>query len=208
MKKWLKITLLIIVSLVVIAGIVVPLVPFMLQWQPAYGTPSFSFPLAEPLNVTKLSAYNTPDWGEPGQHHTGIDLIIEGHNLTKIISPCYGTVTAIESKVNTYSEKAHIMISVHIRVNWRWSVMIVFEPYSDLPSIHSLQLELINVRFGTKVTPGSQIGLLLDGGEYAHIHYTVNSYFKDVNPYTYSSSTAKAAFDEIAERTNSTIYYP
>ena len=55
MKKRSKIILVIFLVLVTLTGIIVPLIPFMI-FTPAYGTPSFEFPMVEPLNVTSLSA--------------------------------------------------------------------------------------------------------------------------------------------------------
>ena len=42
-KKW-KIVLVVISSLVILAGIIVPLMPYILGWNPAYGTPAIEFP--------------------------------------------------------------------------------------------------------------------------------------------------------------------
>ena len=204
MKKGLKIFLITCVSLLVITGIIIPLLPFMFGWNPAYGTPSLDFPFENPNDIIRLAAYNTPDWGEVGLHHTGIDLVIE--NDSKIISPCYGTVSRISSSINPY--KGHIMISIHIVINFGWSVMLVFEPYSNDTDFHEVQLSLINVEVGMKLEPSNEIGTLLNGGEYPHIHFTLNKNTNDVCPYEYSSTTAQAIFDEVAERTNSTICYP
>ncbi|MHA1125134.1 MAG: M23 family metallopeptidase [Candidatus Heimdallarchaeota archaeon] len=204
MKKGVKIFLIVLLVITIISGIVIPLLPFMLRLNPAYGPPTLEFPIADPMNITKLAAYNTPDWGEPGLFHNGIDLKIE--NATNIISPCYGIVLNIRTSINPY--KGHIMISVNIMVNYGWSVGLGFEPYSNDTVFHELQLSLIVVKAGQRLQPGDLVGTLLNGGEYPHLHYMVNHNFNDVNPYLYSSDAAQLAFEEIATRTNSTIYYP
>ncbi|MHA1738745.1 MAG: M23 family metallopeptidase [Candidatus Heimdallarchaeota archaeon] len=204
MKKGVKIFLIVLLCITIVSGIVIPLLPFMLRLQPAYGAPSLEFPIAEPMNITSLAAYNTPNWGDPGLFHNGIDLKIE--NATDIISPCHGIVLNIHSSVNPY--KGHIMISVNIIVNLGWTVGLVFEPYANETDFHELQLSLIVVKAGQRVQPGDLIGTLLNGGEYPHLHYMVNQRFSDVNPYLYSSDAAQLAFEEIATRTNTTIYYP
>ena len=49
MKKGVKIFLIIFLSIIILVGIIVPLLPYMLRLQPAYGAPSFEFPIAEPM---------------------------------------------------------------------------------------------------------------------------------------------------------------
>jgi hypothetical protein len=100
------------------------------------------------------------------------------------------------------------MISVNIFVNLGWSLGLVFEPYSNDTDFHERQLSLIVVKAGQRLQPGDLVGTLLNGGEYPHLHYMVRHRFNDVNPYLYSSEAAQLAFEEIATRTNSTIYYP
>ncbi|MBN1327855.1 MAG: M23 family metallopeptidase [Candidatus Heimdallarchaeota archaeon] len=205
MKKRGKIILLIFSSIVILTGITIPLLPFILQFQPAYGTPVFEFPVAEPLNITRLSAYNTPNWGEPGIFHNGIDLVIVGP--TQLISPCFGIVTKIWFNINPYVGGEVAMIHVLITVNYAWSVKLVLEPFANTTEIRERQLELIVTKVGTRVEPGDLVGTLLWSTNYPHLHYMIMKNGDDVNPYMYSSSTAQTIFDEIAERTNSTIYY-
>jgi len=205
MKKGIKIVLIVCLILAIALGIIIPILPFMLHWNPAYGEPSIDFPIAEPLNITRLSAYNTPNWGQPGKFHNGIDLVIE--NATMIISPCFGTILNINTNANPY-QPGLMMIQVNIKVNLMWTVSLVFEPYSNNTSFNQLQLSLITVKPGQYVTPGTEIGKLLNGGEYPHLHYMVSKFFTNICPYDFSSETAKTIFDEIALRTNSTICYP
>ncbi|MBN1330356.1 MAG: hypothetical protein JXA54_12855 [Candidatus Heimdallarchaeota archaeon] len=206
MKKGRKITLIIFCSLVIFSGILIPILPFMMGWNPAYGTPILEFPFETSTDIVRLRAYNLIESGGSYEgHHTGIDLEIS-INGTKVISPCSGTVGFITSTVN--KNKGHIMISINIRINLVWSIMLVFEPYSNSTEFHEYQMSLIKVKFGQKIEVGEEVGFLLIGGEFPHIHYTVNRYFGDVCPYEYSSNNAKAFFEEIAIRTNSTICYP
>ncbi|HUU79038.1 MAG TPA: hypothetical protein VMX55_11890 [candidate division Zixibacteria bacterium] len=206
MKKGMKIFLVTGISLLVLTGIVIPILPFMLGWNPTYGTPSFEFPFENPDEIVRLRGYNLIEEGSAyDDHHRGIDLEISV-NGTKVISPCTGTVGLITTSIN--KNKGHIMISVNIRINFAWSVMLVFEPYSNSTEFHEYQMSLLKVKFGQKIVEGEEVGLLLIGGEFPHIHYQVNRYFKDVCPYNYSSDEAQTIFDEIAIRTNSTICYP
>lgn len=206
MKKSSKIILIVFVGIIILAGILIPLMPFMLGWIPAYGTPNFEFPMAELMNVTSLSAYNTPNWGEPGIFHNGIDLVISGP--TQLISPCYGIIERIWYNINPYSEGEVAMIHVSIRVNYAWTLKLVFEPWANTTEIREQQLAAIVVEPGMKVKPGDLIGTLLYNYEYPHLHYMIMHNGNDVCPYTYSSTAAKAIFEDIAERTNSTICYP
>ena len=204
MKKRTKIILVIFLVIVTLTGIIIPLIPFMM-FTPAYGTPSFEFPMVEPLNVTSLSVYNTPDWGEPGTFHNGIDLVISGP--TQLISPCYGIVNNIWYNINPYSEGV-AMIHVSIMVNYGWSLKLVFEPWANTTEIREQQLAAIVVKVGDKVKPGDLIGTLLYNYEYPHLHYMIMHNGNDVCPFDYSSAEAKEIFFEIATRTNTTISYP
>ena len=125
-KKW-KITLVVISSLVILAGIIVPLMPYMLGWNPAYGTPAIEFPFEDPNDIVSISAYYTPDWGEPGVFHNGIDLVI--NESSTIISPCYGIVSRIWYNINPYTGGV-AMIHVAITINFVWSVKVY-----DIPNI-------------------------------------------------------------------------
>ena len=58
MKKGWKIFLVIVASLIVISGIIIPFLPYILKMNPAYGTPSFEFPFENPDEIVGLSAYN------------------------------------------------------------------------------------------------------------------------------------------------------
>lgn len=205
MKKGVKVFLIVMLSLTITSGIVIPLLPYILRFNPAYGAPSLEFPMIEPLNVTSLSAYHTPDWGEPGVFHNGIDLVIIGP--TQLISPCYGIVERIWYNINPYTGGEVAMIHVSIRINLRWSVKLVFEPWANTTEMREKQLAAIAVKAGTRVQPGDLIGTLLYNYEYPHLHYMV-LHGSDVNPYLYSSDAAQLVFEEIASRTNSTIYYP
>ncbi|MFW9924650.1 MAG: hypothetical protein ACFFDW_15315 [Candidatus Thorarchaeota archaeon] len=206
MKKGVKIFLVIFCSLIVLLGIFIPILPFIMRWDPAYGTPTLEFMFENSEDIVRLRGYNLiEEGGSYKDHHTGIDLEISV-NGTKVISPCTGTVGFITSTVN--KNKGHIMISINIVINLRWSIMLVFEPYSNSSEFHDYQMSLLKVKFGQRVEIGDEIGTLLIGGDFPHIHYTVNKGFNDVCPYNYSSSVAQAMFQEIAIRSNSTICYP
>ncbi len=203
MKKGVKITLIVLSSILIVTGIIIPTLPFMMKWDPAYGTPVLEFPFENPDDIIWLRGYNLIEEESDGGHHIGIDLEIE--NASTVISPCTGTVGLISSSINT--NKGHIMISINIRINLVWSIMLVFEPYSNSTEFHETQLSNIYVKSGQRVEVGDEIGILLNGGEFPHIHFTVRKYFKDVCPFDYSSDKSKATFLEIAEQTNSTICY-
>jgi hypothetical protein len=203
MRKHRKRALIACSSLLIISGIVFPLLPFMLRWNPTYGAPTLEFPFENPDDIIRLRGFNLLELGSDDPH-SGIDLQIE--NESKIISPCTGTVGIIMSTV--HETKGHIMISINIVINIVWGIMIVFEPYSNSTVLHEQQLSLLKVKTGQRLEIGDEIGVLLNGGEFLHIHYTVRKYLKEVCPFDFSSSHAQATFTEVATRTNSTICYP
>jgi hypothetical protein len=179
--------------------------PFILGFTPAYGAPELAFPIANPSNITRMSAFGTPDWGEPGKNHNGIDLAIIGHNGTEIVSPCTGYVTQVEESTNPYS--GILMFSINIMVNYFFSVKLVLEPYSNDTSFNAHQRSLISVRAGQRLMVGDHVALLLEGPDYPHLHYMVTSGFEDVCAYQYSSASAKTTFDAVALATNSSPCY-
>lgn len=203
MKKSLK-AFFIIISVI---GTLFLAFPFIVGLDPAYGTPIFEFPIEQPLNITKISAFNTPDWGEPGVFHNGIDLVIEGHNYTNIVSPCNGLCIRIEANKNPYSEHGWI-ISVEIMVNYFWRVKLAIEPMFLVESDYQNQIDLIQIKLFQKIQVGDFICPLLDGGPYAHLHYMVMYMDKAVCAYQYSSATAKSTFEAVALATSSVICYP
>ena len=205
MKKRWKITLVVLSSLVIIAGIIVPLMPYILGWNPAYGTPAIEFPFENPEDITSISAYYTPDWGESGIFHNGIDLVINASS--RIVSPCYGIVSRIWYNINPYAGGEVAMIHVAITINFAWSVKLVFEPNANTTELREEQLEAIEVNVGTKVEPGDFVGTLLSNEYYPHLHFMLMNSQGDVCPYHHSSSTAQAIYEDVAERTNCTICY-
>ncbi|MFX1484931.1 MAG: hypothetical protein ACFFCP_17270, partial [Promethearchaeota archaeon] len=68
---------------------------------PGFDEPTLQFPISETDQIERLSAYHTPDWGEPGVFHNGIDLVIS-ENVT-IISPVSGTIVSYSEHINPYA---------------------------------------------------------------------------------------------------------
>ncbi|MBD3407536.1 MAG: peptidoglycan DD-metalloendopeptidase family protein [Candidatus Lokiarchaeota archaeon] len=168
--------------------------------------PTLEFPIAEPENIEKLSAYHTPDWGEPGIYHNGIDLITSD-NVT-IISPTAGTVIAKTEHINTYG--GNMLFTISIEYNWAWQIDLVLEPdfYDD--TNNSLQTSMIEVEVGQSVETGDEIGTLLYNGPsyHSHLHYMLRVQGTDVCAYNYSSSAAQTIFDNIAEDSDTRVLYP
>ncbi|TXT57862.1 MAG: hypothetical protein BAJATHORv1_10570 [Candidatus Thorarchaeota archaeon] len=168
--------------------------------------PTLEFPIAEPEKIERLSAYHTPDWGEPGVYHNGIDLITTD-NVT-IISPTTGTVVGKTEHLNTYG--GNMLFTISIEYNWAWHVDLVLEPdfYDD--ANNSLQTSMIEVEVGQTVETGDEIGILLYNGPsyYSHLHYMLRVQGADVCAYNYSSSAAQTIFENIAEDSDTRILYP
>lgn len=170
--------------------------PFLAGFDPAYGNPVLEFPIKDPGNVTDMTAFNTPDWGEPGVFHNGIDLVIHGNNATMVISPCNGIVRKIDVKTNPYA--GNMLLSILIKVNYKWSVKLVLEPMGNSSALNQEQQEKVLVEVGKKIMVGDDVAFLLDGDEYAHLHYMAMKQSKAICPYQYSSAIAQSIFDNIA----------
>jgi len=171
---------------------------------PGFDDPTLEFPISETNRVVRLAAYHTPDWGEPGVFHSGIDLVISD-NVT-IVSPATGTVVGFSEHVNPYA--GNMLFEISIAVNWAWVVQLVIEPGFLDTTNNSLQSTMIDAQFGQRVEPGDVLATLLFSENYPHLHYMVGYLGSDVCAYNYSSSAARSTFETIATTSNSTIFYP
>ncbi len=166
--------------------------------------PTLVFPIAESDKIERLSAYHTPDWGEPGVFHNGIDLVIS-ENVT-IVSPTLGTIVSYSENINPYA--GNILFEIAIAINLAWEVKLVIEPGFQDTTNNSLQSSLIDVTVGQQVNPGDELGTLLFSDHYPHLHYMLLHFGVDVCAYNYSSSPAQITFNDIATDSNTTILFP
>jgi len=171
---------------------------------PGFDDPVLEFPISETDRIVRLSAYHTPDWGEPGVFHSGIDLVISD-NVT-IVSPATGTVVGLSEHLNPYA--GNMLFEISIAVNWAWVVQLVIEPGFLDETNNSLQSTMIEAEFGQRVESGVALATLLFSENYPHLHYMVGYFGSDVCAYNYSSSAARSTFETIATTSNSTIFYP
>jgi murein DD-endopeptidase MepM/ murein hydrolase activator NlpD len=169
-----------------------------------YADPELEFPILEPERIERISAYRTPDWGEPGVFHNGIDLVISD-NVT-IVSPADGTVVRVSENVNPYA--GNVLFDVTIRINPAWAVHLVLEPGFLDEANNSLQSDNILVSINDVLEAGDVVGTLLSSESYPHLHYMLMNLGSDVCVYNYSSQAAQDTFDEIALRSSSVICYP
>jgi len=194
-----------IVILILSALFVFLIFPIIANFNPLYGDPTLEFPVQNPNNVTKLSGYNHPDWGEPGKLHNGIDLVCR--NYTALVAPISGLVIRITENKNPY--KDFIMFHVTIMANYFWNVELTFEPNLNTSEGNDLQRSLIFVHLFQIVKTGDVLGILLNGSsDYPHLHIMLsNTFFGTFCPYALSSAAAKLTYDAIANRTGETICY-
>ncbi|MFW9817874.1 MAG: hypothetical protein ACFFEW_18310 [Candidatus Thorarchaeota archaeon] len=171
---------------------------------PGFDDPTLEFPISETGSIERLSAYHTPDWGEPGVFHNGIDLVISD-NVT-IVSPVAGTIVSYSEHINPYA--GNVLFEIGIAVNWGWSVGLVLEPGFLDTTNNSLQSGEIDAVVGQRVEPGDALATLLFSDNYPHLHYALSSFGSDTCAYNYSSPAAKTTFESIAAASNSTIFYP
>ncbi|MCF2138190.1 MAG: M23 family metallopeptidase [Candidatus Thorarchaeota archaeon] len=166
-------------------------------------SPLLEFPIQQPDSIERLAAYHTPDWGEPGVYHNGIDLVVS-ENVT-VISPCEGKIASVSESVNPYA--GNVLFSVVITIDRVWEVKLVLEPGFTDSSNNSKQTDAITIEVGESVAAGATIATLLHSDHYPHLHYMLLYRGVDVSAYDFSSPSAKATFEEIATRSNSTIQY-
>jgi murein DD-endopeptidase MepM/ murein hydrolase activator NlpD len=169
-----------------------------------FDSPSLDFPISEEDKVAQLSAYHTPDWGEPGVFHNGIDLVISD-NVT-IVSPVRGTIVSYSENINPYA--GNVLFEIAIAINWGWDVHLVLEPGFRDATNNSLQSTLIDAIVGQQVSIGDELATLLFSDNYPHLHYMLLNLGADVCAYNYSTSQAQGTFNDIATDTNSTILFP
>jgi len=171
---------------------------------PNFNSPNLEFPISETDRIERLSAFYTPDWGEPGVFHNGIDLVISDD--VTIVSPVAGTVTGRSEQINPYA--GNVLFEIMIAVNWASSVKLVLEPGFLDETNNSLQSSMIEAVFGQRVEVGDKLATLLFSDNYAHLHYMLSYFGSEVCAYNYSSPTARSNFEAIALASNSTIFYP
>lgn len=171
---------------------------------PSLVPPALDFPVLESDNVTRFSAFYTPDWGEPGVYHNGIDLVIS-QNVT-IIAPANGLVISITENVNPYA--GNVLFSIIIMINPAWTVKLVIEPGFLDPTNNSLQSANIRATLFQVVKPGDNLATLLYSENYPHLHYMLNYLGMELCAYDYSSPATKEMFEIIASNSSTTISYP
>ena len=169
-----------------------------------YDEPNLEFPILESENVERISAYRTPDWGEPGVFHNGIDLVISD-NVT-IISPVTGTISRVSENINPYA--GNVLFDITVRINPAWAIHLVLEPGFQDEVNNSLQSDNIFASLNDNVESGDTLATLLYSESYPHLHYMLMHQGSDVCAYNYSSQAAQDTFDEIALRSDSVICYP
>ncbi len=166
--------------------------------------PELEFPILESENIERISAYRTPDWGEPGVFHNGIDLVISD-NVT-ILSPTNGTAVSVSENINPYA--GNVLFDITIRINFAWEVHLVLEPGFQDEYNNSLQSNNIQVSVNDILEAGDIIATLLYSESYPHLHYMLMHMGSDACAYNYSSQAARDTFEEIALRSSSVICYP
>jgi murein DD-endopeptidase MepM/ murein hydrolase activator NlpD len=169
-----------------------------------YDDPELGFPILEPERVDRITAYRTPDWGEPGVFHNGMDLVIS-EDVT-IVSPANGTVVSVTENLNPYA--GNVLFDVAVRIYPDWVIHLVLEPGFLDATNNSLQSDNIMVSVNDILEAGDVVGTLLYREGYPHLHYMLMHQGTDVCAYNYSSQAAQNTFDEIALRSSSTICYP
>jgi murein DD-endopeptidase MepM/ murein hydrolase activator NlpD len=169
-----------------------------------YDDPELAFPILESENVERISAYRTPDWGEPGVFHNGIDLVISD-NVT-VVSPVTGTVVQVTENINPYA--GNVLFDITIRINPAWAIHLVLEPGFLDEVNNSLQSDNVLVSVNENLESGDSVATLLHSENYPHLHYMLMHQGSDVCAYNYSSEAAKNIFEEIALRSSSVICYP
>lgn len=177
---------------------------FILGIPIGFATPTLEFPILETHRIERLSAYHTPNWGEPGVFHNGIDLVISDD--VTVVSPVRGTVLWMSENINPYA--GNVLFDITIAVNLGWYISLVLEPGFMDATNNSLQSNMIDAEVGQRVEPGDELGTLLFSGNYPHLHYMLSSFGSNVCAYNYSSFSARSTFESIALASNSTILYP
>lgn len=173
---------------------------------PTFEDPVLEFPIKEEEYIDDLRAHGIKDWGDPGEHHNGIDLCI--NKTVTIISPVKGTVTKITENKNPHSKNNNILFEITIKINWGWEVGLCLEPHydGDDDEKNEKQREAITVTLFQRVDVGDKIAKLLYKDDTSHLHYELHKIFKgDVCAYKYSSDDAKDIFDDISEETDEPI---
>jgi len=142
--------------LIVFIGIVVVAYFVFFSGAIKYDDPELDFPILESDNVEQISAYRTPDWGEPSIFHNGIDLVISDD--VTIVSPVNGTVVRVTENVNPYS--GNVFFDVTVRINLAWEIHFVLEPGFLDEVNNSLKSDSILVSTNDNLVAGDMVATL------------------------------------------------
>lgn len=180
---------------------------------PSFAFEPLEFPIADSAKILRMAAYHTPDWGDPGVFHNGIDLVIDtpqtpqATDPVRVVAPTRGVIREIRIDDNPYNPGQY-MFKVLIRINKEWSVLLIFEPALGVGETQEKQSALITVQQNQMVNTGDDIGFLVDGErEYSHLHYMLERNGQIVCAYDYSSQTAKTIFDQVSAATGTPVSY-
>lgn len=124
------------------------------------------------------------------REHLGFDFAFKNNSVVKAAAP--GQVSRILYYDWGESAENRFMVHVTIRFNKTTYVNYGFEPWTQNPNDHQHQKSLISVKVGDWVQQGDQIGIFLNVGPGAHIHFDVIENDVRVRIDKYYSSTAYA----------------
>jgi hypothetical protein len=136
----------------------------------------------------------------PDYYHNGIDF---GVNQTTVFVASHECV--VKGIQFYFNERGgHWQTNVGLLINAEWAVWYGFESWALDESIGQLQRQAIIVEVGQHLLANETIGNLLVHGEYAHVHFQINTYDNAVCPYLYFTPEAKSLFDSVFYKINIT----
>jgi murein DD-endopeptidase MepM/ murein hydrolase activator NlpD len=219
MKKKAK-TILIISLLIVVLGIGVLLVPKLINMNLFFNPGSryddsilkLNVIFEDPDDIYSVNGgYSTTKSCPWGRVHEGFDFAFK--NNSNVLAGAPGKVTEI-----TYDDwgesggENRYMIHLYVRFNRTIELCYCFEPWTNISAEWNHQKELLNVEVGDWIQEGDLIGVFLNAGSGAHIHfdlkdkgerirldryYTTEAYDKMMNlVHTYHPEWPFFCFDE------------
>lgn len=153
------------------------------------GDISMSVPYLNSSDVQGVfEAYSTGSNSPWGFAHNGIDFFPKG-NLMPIKAVAPGKV--VELKLWRNNQSVNYQVNVSVQYNSLYTVLYIFEPFSDKESDGQTQLQNILVANGRNISAGQLIGKLYAVGNGSHVHFGLNKDGNATCPEAYFNLIAK-----------------
>ena len=142
-------------------------------------------------------------WEPPTQTHDGLDFT-PNEDLVPFQASAPGQVYDVDAFQNPGNGLYQVNVMVSCSADDRHGLIYAFEPMTADMADRDLQLANIDVQVGQVVAPGDVIGRLVQGAEYAHVHFGIWENWQQTCPERFLSYPVKTELRDLIQRDNPT----